>query len=107
MKRWQFHTGFASPRKIGGKNMGFLLGFLLGFLGAIGLLVSVLVWLCMRANHIAIAKAVNGLANALATRPKSSKTLTAADDSKAVAGRQADENEEREGIGFRRTGSDG
>lgn len=50
--------------------MGFVLGFLLGLLTAIGLLGLLAYWLCTRSNHIAIAKAVNGLANALATKPR-------------------------------------
>jgi hypothetical protein len=64
--------------------MGFIVGFLTGLLAAIGLLGFLAYWLCTRSNHIAIAKAVNGLANALATKPKSLQRLTAAGDNTAV-----------------------
>lgn len=48
--------------------MGFLIGFLIGMLTAMAMFGFLGYWLCTRSNHIAVAKAVNGLANALATK---------------------------------------
>ncbi len=56
--------------------MGFILGFLMGLLAVIGGLFGLAYWLCTRSNHSAIAKAMNGLALALAHRPKSSEPDT-------------------------------
>jgi hypothetical protein len=53
-----------------GNDMGFILGFLLGFLAAIGLAGFMAFWVCTRSNRIALAKAVNGLAIAIATKQK-------------------------------------
>jgi hypothetical protein len=88
--------------------MGFVLGFLLGLLTAIGLFIFLVYWLCSRSNHLGIAKAVNGVANALAAaRPKTAKPPAAADDGKVKAGMKADEEDEQEGIDFQRRESDG
>jgi hypothetical protein len=76
-------------------EMGFILGFLTGLLAAIGLFVFLAYWLCTRSNHIAIAKAVNGLANALATRPKTSEPSAPGKSAKAAAGSHANAEEER------------
>ncbi len=62
--------------------MGFIAGFLLGLLTAIGLLGYLAYRLCTRSDRIAIAKAVNGLANAPATKPQSSGSAAAADNGK-------------------------
>jgi len=51
--------------------MGFILGIVLGILMAIGLCGFLAYWVCTKADHIALAKAINGLAQALAHRPKS------------------------------------
>jgi hypothetical protein len=48
---------------------------LIGLITAIGLMVFLVYWLCTRSNNVAIAKAVAGLANALAHRPKSPEAM--------------------------------
>jgi hypothetical protein len=48
--------------------MGFLLGFLIGVLAAIMLLGLLVYWLCSRPNSMAVAKFINGIAQALAHR---------------------------------------
>jgi hypothetical protein len=47
--------------------MGFILGFLTGLLAALGLFGFLACWLC-RSNKIAVAKFINGIAQALAHR---------------------------------------
>lgn len=56
--------------------MGFILGFLTGILAALGLLGFLTYWLCSRSNNIAVAKFINGIAQALAHKPKSSEPST-------------------------------
>lgn len=56
--------------------MGFILGFLLGFLAAIGLAAFLIYWLASRSNHLALARFINGIAQAFAAlRPKSPEKL--------------------------------
>jgi hypothetical protein len=72
--------------------MWVLISFLSGFFSALGAVGVFVYWLCRRLGNVAIAKAVNGLANAiLTTRSKSSKPSIPADDRKAKAGSQADD----------------
>jgi hypothetical protein len=58
-----------------GDDMGFILGFLMGLLAAIGLSGFLAYWMCSRPNSMALAKFINGIALALAHRPKSSEPL--------------------------------
>jgi hypothetical protein len=44
----------------------FMLGFLTGIIAALGLLGFLTYWLCSRSNNIAVAKFINGIAQALA-----------------------------------------
>jgi len=60
--------------------MGFLLGFMLGLFAVAGLFVFLVYWLCTRPNHIAVAKAINGVAQALAHTPKSPEPATPGTD---------------------------
>jgi len=46
--------------------MGFILGLLMGLLVAIGLFGFLAYWLCSRPNNIALARFINGIAQALA-----------------------------------------
>jgi len=55
--------------------MGFLLGFMMGLLAAIGLFSFLTYWLCSRSNNIAVAKFINGIAQALAHKTKSPEPL--------------------------------
>ncbi len=56
--------------------MGFILGFLLGLIAALGMVAFLLYWLCSRSNHIALARFINGIAQAFAAlRPKASEQL--------------------------------
>lgn len=48
--------------------MGFILGLLLGILAAILLFGLLVYWLCSRPNSLAVAKFINGIAQALAHR---------------------------------------
>jgi hypothetical protein len=75
--------------------MAFIVGFLLGLLAAIAVFGFLAYWLCTRTNHIAIAKAVNGLANALATRSKSAEPSAPGRSGKATARSRAEAEEER------------
>ena len=55
--------------------MSFILGFLTGILFAYGLLALLTYWLCSRSDNIAVAKFINGIAQALAHRaPRVEKT---------------------------------
>jgi hypothetical protein len=62
---------------------GFILGFLSGLIVAIGLLGFLVYWLCTRPNQLAVARFINGFANALVTRPKASGPALVADNGKA------------------------
>ena len=64
--------------------MGFLLGFLMGLLAAIGLFGFLAYWLCSQPNSIAVAKFINGIAQALAHQPKSSAPLAPGENGKAI-----------------------
>lgn len=69
---------------------GFILGFLSGLLTAIGLFSFLAYWLCTRSNHLALARFIYGIAQALASlRPKSAGPSTTADNGKAIAVRSA------------------
>jgi hypothetical protein len=50
--------------------MCFLLGFMMGMLAAIGLFGVLAWWLCSRSNSMAVAKFINGIAQALASLNK-------------------------------------
>jgi hypothetical protein len=54
--------------------MSFILGFLTGILFAFGLMGFLTYWLCNRSNNIAVAKFINGIAQALAHRVRVEKT---------------------------------
>jgi len=64
--------------------MGFILGLLLGLLAAIGLLGFLTWWLCSRSNNVAVAKFINGVAQALAHQPKSSEPLAPDKEGEAI-----------------------
>jgi len=64
--------------------MGFLLGFLMGLLAAIGLFGFLTYWLCSRSNNIAVAKFINGIAQALAHKPKSPEPSVPGKDGEAT-----------------------
>jgi hypothetical protein len=51
--------------------MGFLLGVFMGFFGAFVIIGVLAYLLCSRSNNIAIAKFIDGVAQALAHSPKS------------------------------------
>jgi len=68
-----------------GDNMGFILGFLLGLIAALGLIGFLIYWLCSRSDNIAIAKCLNGFAQALANRPKSPEPLVQGKNGEAAA----------------------
>jgi hypothetical protein len=55
--------------------MGFVLGFLLGLLAAIAIAGGLAYWLCSRSNTVAVAKFINGIAQALAHRPRTPESL--------------------------------
>jgi hypothetical protein len=79
-----------------GDDMGFLLGFFMGLLAAIGVIGFLVYWLCSCSNHIAVAKFIDGIAQAMAHRPKASEPSTA--DANGVAAEESKENEmNREG----------
>ncbi len=65
--------------------MVFVLGLLLGLLSAIGLFGGVAYWLCTRSNHVAIAKFINGIAQALAHRPDAGGPLNSGSNGAAGA----------------------
>jgi hypothetical protein len=48
--------------------MGFILGLLMGILAAILLFGLLVYWLCSQPNSLAVAKFINGIAQALAHR---------------------------------------
>jgi len=61
--------------------MGFILGLLIGLLLAVALIGFLAYWLCSRSNTLAVAKFINGIAQALAAlRPKSSEPPSATRD---------------------------
>ena len=64
--------------------MGFILGFLTGILAALGLLGFLTYWLCSRSNNVAVAKFINGIAQALAHKPKSSEPSTSGKGGEAM-----------------------
>jgi hypothetical protein len=55
--------------------MGLILGFLIGLISTVGLFGFLIYWLCSRSNNVAVAKFINGIALALAHKPKSSEPL--------------------------------
>ena len=59
-----------------GDNMDIVFGFLMGLLTAIGLFGFLTYWLCSRSNTMAVAKFINGIAQALAHKPQSAEALT-------------------------------
>ena len=65
--------------------MNFILGSLTGLLAAIGLFGFLTFWLCSRLSNIAVAKFINGIALALAHKPKSSETSAPARNGQAMA----------------------
>ena len=54
--------------------MSFILGFLTGILVAYGVLALLTYWLCSRSNNMAVAKFINGIAQALAHKERVEKT---------------------------------
>jgi len=64
--------------------MGFILGFLIGLIAATGLYGFLAYWLCSRSNNVAVAKFINGIAQALAHEPKSSPPLAPAKNGQAT-----------------------
>jgi len=58
-----------------GNDMGFILGFLMGLLAALGLFGFLAYWLCGRSNNVAVAKFINGIAQALAHKPRPPEPL--------------------------------
>jgi hypothetical protein len=69
--------------------MGFLLGLLVGVVSAIGLFVFLAYWLCSRSSNMALARCLNGIAQALAHKPKSSEPLTPGENGEAMDGAKA------------------
>ncbi len=65
--------------------MFFVLGLLIGLLSAIGLFGGAAYWLCTRSNHVAIAKFINGIAQALAHRPDSAGPMSSGSNGAAGA----------------------
>jgi hypothetical protein len=63
--------------------MGFILGFLMGLLAAIGLFGFLTYWLCSRPDGMAVAKFINGIAQALVEK-KSSEPLAPGKNGKAM-----------------------
>ncbi len=57
--------------------MGFVLGFMMGLVGAVILFGVAAWWVCSRSDSVAVAKFINGIAQALAHRPKTSQPATA------------------------------
>ena len=55
--------------------MGFVFGFLFGLLAAVALASAFAYWICTRSDTIALAKFINGVAQALAHRSKSPPVL--------------------------------
>jgi hypothetical protein len=83
-----------------GDDMGFLLGLFMGLLAAIGGFAFLAYWLCSRSNNIAVATFINGLAKALAHRPKAREPLTPGENREATAqARGARKEETGEGWG--------
>jgi hypothetical protein len=85
--------------------MGFLLGFLMGLLTAIGLLGFLIYWSCSRSNNIAVAKFINGIAQALASinKAKSLEPLAPGKDGKATERAREERAEKTKGeIGHER-----
>ena len=64
--------------------MGFILGLLMGLLAAIGLFGLLAYWLCSRSNNIAVAKFINGIAQALASKAKSPEPLAPGENGEAI-----------------------
>lgn len=66
--------------------MGFILGLLMGLLGAMGLVGFLAYSLCSRSNHIAVARFINGIAQALActNKVKAADTLGTGKDGEAM-----------------------
>jgi hypothetical protein len=50
--------------------MGFVLGFLMGLLAAFGLFGFLAYWVCTRSNTVAVAKYIDGIAQASARGPR-------------------------------------
>jgi hypothetical protein len=73
--------------------VGFLLGFMMGFVAAIGLFGFLGYWLCSRPNTIAVAKFINGIAQALAHKPKSSQPLAPGKNGQATDAAMGTSNE--------------
>jgi hypothetical protein len=60
----------------GGTDMSFILGLLIGMLAAILVFGLLVYWLCSRENSMAVAKFINGIAQALAHRKPVSDRAT-------------------------------
>jgi hypothetical protein len=56
-------------------DMGFAAGFMTGMVVTIGLLGFLTYWLCSRPNSVAVAKLINGIAQALAHQNRSTEPL--------------------------------
>jgi hypothetical protein len=69
--------------------MSFILGFLMGILTAYGLLGGLTYLLCSRSDNIAVAKFLNGIAQALAHKGRVEKTKNneVGDDGGGAAGK--------------------
>jgi hypothetical protein len=78
--------------------MGFLLGFMTGLLVAIGLFGFLTYWLCSRPNNVAVAKFINGIAQALAHKPKPPEP--------SAPGKNGEATEEAGGTRNEKAGSD-
>jgi hypothetical protein len=57
--------------------MGFMLGFMMGMLVAFALFGVLAWWVCSRSNSVAVAKFINGIAQALAHQSRAKEPLTA------------------------------
>jgi hypothetical protein len=59
-----------------GRDMGFILGFMAGMLAACALLGIGVWWVCSRSNNMALAKFINGIAQALAHKARPPEPMT-------------------------------
>ena len=68
--------------------MGFMLGFMLGILVAFTLFGFVAWWVCSRSNSVAVAKFINGIAQALAHQGRSTEPLAAIKKVEVTGGKE-------------------
>jgi hypothetical protein len=64
--------------------MGFALGFTMGMLVAVVLFGVVAWWVCSRSNSVAVAKIINGIAQALASKAKPPALLAPDENGEAM-----------------------